>query len=240
MVPASVAALVDGELAMMAATPWKSIALLLALGGAATAGAASLALRGPEPAAEPEAAQAPAKPEAPAKAESKSILANGGVEEKAGDKPKGWTKGNAVAGVQYLWVKDAGHEGTSSLCLKKTAQRYFPIAEWTQKVDRKGDKPRLKISAWIKADQAAKGVLDAQFLDADGRRTHAWAAYIGAKEANDPPVTHDWKLYEGVVEIPPGTKQIIIAPQIYGPGTLWFDDLAAEYTDDPATDPTGS
>ena len=31
--------------------------------------------------------------------------------------------------------------------------------------------------------------------------------------------------------IPPGTKQIIIAPQIYGPGKVWFDDLAAEYTE---------
>ena len=40
--------------------------------------------------------------------------------------------------------------------------------------------------------------------------------------------------------IPPGTKQIIIAPQIYGPGTVWFDDLGAEYTNDPATDPIGS
>jgi hypothetical protein len=43
-----------------------------------------------------------------------------------------------------------------------------------------------------------------------------------------------------VVEIPHGTKSIVVAPQIYGPGTVWFDDLAAEYTDDPRTDPTGS
>jgi hypothetical protein len=40
--------------------------------------------------------------------------------------------------------------------------------------------------------------------------------------------------------IPPGTTQIIIAPQIYGPGKVWFDDLSAEYTNDPTTDPIGS
>ncbi len=60
MVPASVAALVDGELAMMTATPWKSIALVLALGGASTAGVASLALRGSDPGLE-----APPIPENP-------------------------------------------------------------------------------------------------------------------------------------------------------------------------------
>jgi RNA polymerase sigma-70 factor (ECF subfamily) len=42
------------------------------------------------------------------------------------------------------------------------------------------------------------------------------------------------------VTIPPGTKEIIIAPQIYGPGKVWFDDLAAEYTNDPTTDPIGT
>jgi RNA polymerase sigma factor (sigma-70 family) len=242
MVPASVAALAKEELAMMATTPWKSIGVMLILGGTVTAGMASLTLRSPEVAEPPQAPATPkAKAEPPAsKAESKSILANGGVEEEEKDMPKGWTKGNRVAGVQYLWSRDAGHEGKASLCLKKTADRYFPIAEWTQKVDRKGESSRLKVSAWIKAKDAGKGILDAQFLDSQGKWTHAWVAYIGAKEAGDQPVTHDWKRYEGVVTIPPDTKQIIIAPQIYGPGTLWFDDLAAEYTEDPATDPTGS
>jgi hypothetical protein len=36
------------------------------------------------------------------------------------------------------------------------------------------------------------------------------------------------------------TTKIIIAQQIYGPGKVWFDDLSAEYTNDPPTDPTGS
>jgi RNA polymerase sigma-70 factor (ECF subfamily) len=79
-----------------------------------------------------------------------------------------------------------------------------------------------------------------QFVSQDGNETHAWAAYIGAKEANDPPVTHDWKRYEGVVAIPDGTQKIIVAAQIYGPGDVWFDDIVAEYTDDKTTDPVAN
>jgi RNA polymerase sigma-70 factor (ECF subfamily) len=125
--------------------------------------------------------------------------------------------------------------------LKKTVQRFYPIAAWTQKVDHRGKGPRLKVSAWIKADGVTKAILDAQFignLGANGIRSHAWAAFIGARNDGDPPVTHGWKRYEGVVEIPRGTKKSIIAPQIYGPGKVWFDDLGAEYTNDAATDPT--
>ena len=33
-----------------------------------------------------------------------------------------------------------------------------------------------------------------------------------------------------MVDIPAGTKQIIVAIQIYGPGNVWFDDVEAEYT----------
>ena len=108
-------------------------------------------------------------------------------------------------------------------------------------MDHRGKGPRLKVSAWIKADRVTKAILDAQFVgefEMGQNRRHAWAAYIGQKESSDPLATHGWKRYEGVVEIPAGTKQIIVAPQIYGPGKVWFDDLVAEYTDDPAIDPT--
>ena len=155
-------------------------------------------------------------------------------------RPRTWAAGNAIPGVEYLWSRDTGHGGKASLCLKKTAKRYFPIAQWSQQVDRKGESPRLKVSAWVKADHVTKAILDVQFLDSQGSWSHAWVAYIGPKEPSKPPFTHDWKQYEGVVAIPPGTKQIIIAPQVYGPGKVWFDDLAAEYTSDRTTNPIGS
>ena len=202
----------------MMTSPWKPITALLLISGTTTAGAVSLAQT---------------------KADAQPMLSNRGIEEGEGDIPKAWTKGAAIPGVEYIWSRTA-HDGDASLCLKKSAQGYFPIAQWSQKVDRQGDAPRLKVSAWVKAEKTSKAILDAQFIDGVGKGSHAWVAYIGAKESDDPPVSHDWKRYEGVVAIPPGTKQIIVAPQIYGPGAVWFDDLDAEYTDDPATDPIKS
>jgi RNA polymerase sigma factor (sigma-70 family) len=245
-VPASVTALVEGEFAMMTAFHWKLVAALLLVGGTMTAGAVSLAQRVLEriPPAASEPVSVPATPVArlapEGKANARPLLTNGGIEEGGGDAPRAWSQGASIAGVEYIWSHGTAHGGKASLCLKKTAQRYFPIAQWSQAVDREGDNPRLKVSAWVKAEQAGKAILDAQFINGDGEWSHAWVASIGAREANDPPVSHDWKRYEGIVALPPGTRRIIIAPQIYGPGTVWFDDLDAEYTNDPTTDPIGS
>jgi hypothetical protein len=92
----------------------------------------------------------------------------------------------------------------------------------------------------LRARSDIRSILDAQLVDRAGKWTHSWVAYIGPKEPDTVPVTHDWKLYQGVVAIPPNTKENIIIRQIYGPGTVWFDDLGADYTNDPTTDPLGS
>jgi RNA polymerase sigma-70 factor (ECF subfamily) len=220
VVPAGAAALANGELTMMATIPWKPIAALLLLGGTLTAGVVARVGSRREPVATPAAPLAPIAAAAPqAKPEARPLIVNGGVEKGDGDVPSSWSEGAAVPGVEYRWSRDA-HTGNGSLCLKKTAQRYFPIAQWSQKVEHKGNAPRLKVSAWVKADRCTKAILDAQFLDGGGKWSHAWVAYIGAKEANDPPATHGWKRYRGVVEIPRGTRQIVLAPQIYGPGIV--------------------
>lgn len=164
-------------------------------------------------------------------------LENGSMEQgNAG--PLGWRKGAAVPGVEYAWDRAVGHDSQSSLRLRKTAQRYFPIAQWHQSVPNPGTSSKLKVCAWVKAEKAAKGIVDAVFFDEDGSTSHQWIAYIGAKNANEPPASHDWKEYSGVAEIPPGTTRLGIALQIYGPGTIWFDDVRAEFVADetPKTD----
>ncbi len=173
---------------------------------------------------------------------SKSILENGGFErgDTRGRTLANWEKGAAIAGVQYLWDQTEAHEGRASLHLKKTAQRYFPIAQWSQEVKRQGKVPNLKVVAFIKARKMTKAILDVQFLDRDGQGSHQWAIYIGAKDSRDKPATHDWKKYEGVVAIPDGTEKLVVAAQIYGPGDVWFDDVRAEYTDAKPTDATAS
>jgi hypothetical protein len=160
-----------------------------------------------------------------------NILQNAGFED--GDRsPAHWSQGAEIEGVQYLWDKENGHRGKASLCLTKTAQRYFPIAQWYQVVDRKGDKPALRVAAQVKAQAATKAIIDVTFLDENGTTIgHQWASYIGAKAAGDPPANHDWKEYAGSVKIPKEAKKIQVGLQIYGPGKVWFDEVRAEYAD---------
>lgn len=145
--------------------------------------------------------------------------------------PLGWEKGAAVPGVEYVWDKAVGHDSQASLCLHKTAQRYFPIAQWHQTVAREGGGRAIQVSAQVKAEEATKATIDVVFLDDNGEWiSHEWVSYIGAEDDDDPPANHDWTEYSGRASIPAGTKEIQIALQIYGPGKVWFDDLLAQYT----------
>lgn len=159
-----------------------------------------------------------------------NLLSNPGTEEGTSE-PANWARGQEVTGVEYLWDHGVAHSGKSSLCLKKTEQRYFPIAEWTQPVQSPvpAGAANLDVAAWVEAQGVTKAVLDVQFVGATGERTHKWAEYIGDKSQAPTPLTHDWKQYVARVPIPSGTRQVIIAPQIYGPGTVWFDDMTAQY-----------
>ncbi len=155
-------------------------------------------------------------------------LANAGFE--VGEStPAGWFRGAPIEGVEYGWSHAAAHTGKASLCIKKTAEKYFPVAQWSQAVRHVGSAQYLDVGAWVKAERAHKAILDVQFVDEEGDWRHEWAAYIGARDLNDPPAQHDWTHYSGTVAIPAGTVEIRIAPQIYGPGTVWFDDISARY-----------
>jgi len=230
-----VAALMEGVLKTMLLSKLK-IATAVLVTAAALSGAAGLFYQTQAeekaPKADAPAAERAATSPAPA---AENTLQNGGFEE--GDKsPAHWSRGTVpqgaeIEGVRYIWDKENGQRGKASICLHKTAQRYFPIAEWFQVVDRKGDKPAIRVSAQVKAEKVTKAILDVLFLDEDGEWIkHQWVSYIGAKEAKDPPVSHDWKEYNGRVEVPQKTKKIHVGLQIYGPGRVWFDEVRAEYT----------
>ena len=169
--------------------------------------------------------------EVPADKTAANILLNPSFED--GDKsPAEWSQGADIDGVEYSWDKDTARKGKASLCLNKTAKRYFPIAQWFQTVERKSDRPSLEVRAQVKAESVSKAVIDVIFLDENGKSiSHEWAAYIGAKEAKDPPADHDWKEYLGKVKIPERTQKLQIGLQIYGPGKVWFDDIQAEYVE---------
>lgn len=161
-------------------------------------------------------------------------LKNTGMEE-GQDIPAAWQKGPSVAGVELTWDRTIAHQGKASLCLKKTAQRYFPIASWNQIVALEpADQARkLRVRCWVKAQAVTKAIVDVPYAlsDAAQRAGHVWAIYVGQKQPTDPMATHDWKLYEATVQVPAKASTVGLAFQIYGPGTVWFDDLEAAWVD---------
>lgn len=152
-----------------------------------------------------------------------------------------------VAGV-VLSVDDEAHSGSHSLKLQKNIDGYFPIASWSQRLDHNDpNATHIQLSAMVKAEAARKAILDVLFLDADGEWIHhQWADHVGdyrnewlategrlADGTDTTPepngVTHDWHPYGAAIAIPTGTKSIEISAQIYGPGTIWVDDVEVRY-----------
>src|SRR5262249_1049004 len=94
----------------------------------------------------------------------RNILLNPGMEE--GDKaPEHWSQAADLEAVEYLGDRANGYKSKSSLCLHKGANRYFPIAQWYQIVERQGTKGKLEVSAQVKAEKATKATIDVIFLD---------------------------------------------------------------------------
>jgi predicted esterase len=154
------------------------------------------------------------------------------------DQPDAWRQSAGVAGVKYLWDSTVAADGKRSLSIRKEGERFFPFAAWQQDVAHDGRAVKLHFGALIKSAAAHKAVLDVGFL-VDGKQTgHQWAAYVGAKTGGDPPAEHDWLWCSGVVAVPAGTQQLRLALQMWGPGQVWFDRLAATIVDaaTPTTD----
>ena len=166
-----------------------------------------------------------------------NLLRNPSFEQGAKN-PQDWDKGQPVPGVEYGLDGRVAAEGKKSLVLRKTVERYFPIASWSQAFEHDGRARKLHFGALVKAEEARKAVLDISWKEASGEWKHAWTAYIGARESTDPPATHDWSWYSGVVALPEGAQELTFGVQIYGPGTIWIDRALATFVDDatPASD----
>jgi beta-lactamase regulating signal transducer with metallopeptidase domain len=167
-----------------------------------------------------------------------SLIANPGMED-GRFQPSGWLKQGQLDTVRQIWDRSVSRSGSSSLCITRSDDRFWPITEWVHPINYDGKSRYVEFGAWIKADHARKAVLDVQFYDGKAEWSHHWAAYIGEKETGDAPATHDWRWYSGVVEIPSGTAELKVALQDYGGGTVWMDDVVVRFVDRPVTDDGG-
>ena len=161
--------------------------------------------------------------------------------------PNDWTSdANSATGanpgpVGYSIDPKGGVNGTAAARIHKTENTYFPIMEWTRRINHDSDiaAKYIELSAMVKTKDATKAVLDVLFLDDKGEWVkHEWAAYIGDQSIEPKPLTHDFKEYKGTVAIPANTKTIVIGLQDYGPGEIWFDDVSAVYKQEAPALPT--
>ncbi len=166
-----------------------------------------------------------------------NLLKDGMMDEASKQDPKmpaHWKHSGPIDGVTYRWLSNS-KEPNKETCLQiaKSANRYFPIASWSQTFDHNSDAPALVVSSKVRTSKVTKAIIDAIFLDANGEvMEHCWVAYIGPKEDGGKPFTHNWKEYKGVVAIPAGCKKITVSLQDYGPGSVMFDDVLATYETD--------
>jgi len=181
-IPSQVTAIAVGVLNAMKIKKYTVLCSWIMIVGLAAAGSAAWGLQAPASRPPDAGGPAPARVEVVEQAksaggEAASILSNGGFEtgnDPRDQAPDGWRTGAEVEGVTYGWDRTVAHQGRASLKLSKTAKRYFPIAEWSQRVARSGTRPRLKVGGFVKAENATKAILDVQFLDQQGKWSHAW------------------------------------------------------------------
>ena len=161
-----------------------------------------------------------------AKPKEKNLLVNGDFENGL----SGWESGSLPPGASVpvsVSVDSSAHKGKGAIRFTKTANGFFPVKLMAQSLPLTGHTTRLKVGAWIKAQGAMKATVA---VIADGSAN--WGAYVGDSNSSKP-MDHDWRYYSSVLEIPAGVRSLEIALQMYGPGTVWMDDLTVSYA--PAT-----
>jgi|GEM_PF-832243 len=136
---------------------------------------------------------------------------------------------NADTGVAVEIDHSTFHSGSASLKFTKSANRFFPVAVLNQAINVPSGAKRIKVDMWVKAEDAKKATL-AVIMNGGGQDGKIeWGAYVGIANDSDKPANHDWKKYGAVVAVPDGTDSVIISLQMYGPGTVWFDDVSVAY-----------
>jgi beta-lactamase regulating signal transducer with metallopeptidase domain len=171
-----------------------------------------------------------AAPDTPQRAPESRL--EGNLIQNAGfEKEEHWKPGSPIEGVTQQLIREGDTVISSYYHFNKTVARYFPIASVSQEVAVQipPGTTHVEVGAHVRCEELTKAVIDVEFEDADGNWSHAWAVYLGPKEASEAAWTHDWKSYSGQVALPPGTRKVTLSLQQYGPGQVDFDDVSLHF-----------
>lgn len=161
----------------------------------------------------------------PAPVDDKNVVVNGGFEQGMDS----WFK-SALLGddppVTIAVDSTTHHSGSSSLRFDRTNPSFVPVAVMSQVLPYQGE-GGISVSLWAKAQDVHKFTLAVIMQGAEGKIE--WGAYIGDPNTGSEAINHDWKRYTKSINIPKGTTNVILALEMYGPGSVWVDDVSATF-----------
>jgi len=161
-----------------------------------------------------------------------NLVVNGGFESGLDSWTVGSMPDGATTRVNYGVDTNEKHSGKASFKFEKKNLSYFPIQHIVAKLTPHKPTRRLETICWIKANNAGKATISIAFNDSTGQTSDmTWGAYASGPSAGQG-ITHEWKKYRSVIEVPSGTKSIGVYVQMYGPGQAWFDDVSVRFVDD--------
>ena len=123
----------------------------------------------------------------------------------------------------FSHATDAVHDGTRSVKIESTQPR-GTLCRWLSVLAAIPVTPGpFSVGGFVKTQAEKQGVarLTLTFWDASG-------AYIPGSAHDIAPgldATHDWTAVGGQVTAPPGAAFLRLELRLFGPGTVWFDDL---------------
>ncbi len=154
----------------------------------------------------------------------KNLIVNGGFESGLDNWQMMMSNAGRPVNIDASVDTSEHHSGKASLKFTKTEVSFFPLKVFNQDISTDGATQRLKVGMWVKASQARKATMAVIMDD-----KIEWGAYVGEANDGDKPADHDWRYYTATVEVPQGVSHLMIGLQMYGPGTVWMDDVSATF-----------
>lgn len=193
-------------------------------------------------------AEAKAPPAVPPEKAAKPVasvpLVNAGFESTAPGKagsPDGWWAVQHAGPVSYTFQPDAGIKRSGERSLRVTNVGPEPFGSVYQTVQAAPYRGRtLRLSAWLRTE----GTTGNGFATGAGLKLHSarggYALDLIEMRQNAVHGSTDWTRYEITLKVPAEAEQIEAGLTLFGPGSVWIDDVALDMMDGERPSPPGS